>query len=97
MVPRAFHPIVLAVALVALPAFAAWGRVRDGRPALTTGPVVSPVSFTTAPDGALMMPIEVVDAGKMPVKRMVEIQPVPEPSALLLLAPSLLLVLRRRR
>lgn len=44
-----------------------------------------------------MMPVEVVDAGKMPVQRMVEIQPVPEPSALLLLAPSLLLVLRRRR
>ncbi|MGC4016714.1 MAG: hypothetical protein QM755_19700 [Luteolibacter sp.] len=94
MVPRAFHPIVLAVALVALPAFAAWGRVREGRP--TADPVL-PVTVTQTADGALMMPIEVVDAGRMPVRQMVEIQTVPEPSALLLLAPSLLLALRRRR
>ncbi|BCU76987.1 hypothetical protein [Luteolibacter sp. LG18] len=101
MVARAFHPIVLAGALVALPAFAALGRSRETRSTAATVPVaeirVSSPAPVPGPDGAVMVPIEVVDAGALPVRKLVEIQAVPEPSVLLLLAPSLLLVLRRRR
>ena len=97
MVSRAFHPIVLAGALATLPVVAAWGRSREVR-SISAEPSGRPApALVPAADGTLMMPVDVVDAGRLPVRRLVEIQTVPEPSALVLLAPSLLLVWRRRR
>jgi len=105
MVFRALHPIVLAGALLALPVVAAWvplhgakGRVLPGSGEVRGGTVeVSSPPPPVAADGAMLMPVEVVEAGSVPVRRYVEIQTVPEPSSLMLILPSALLLWFRRR
>lgn len=97
MTVRALSSIVLAGALLALPAFAAWGPARAGRnPGIVPVGLSSGVHEPTHP-GTRLVAVEIIEAGSVPVSRMVEIQTVPEPSTLLLLLPAGLLALRRRR
>lgn len=98
MTVRALHPIVLAGALLALPAVVAWAPAKGARPASAAIPVVAPAAVER-PASIVLMPIEIAELGSAPVQKQVEIQleTVPEPSSLLLLTTSSLLLFRRRR
>jgi hypothetical protein len=96
MAVRALHPIVLAGALLALPAVVAWAPAGAGSKSLT---VVVPRVQPAHPPASIVIPVEISEHGAAPIRKQIEVQldPVPEPSSLLLLTASSLLLLRRRR
>lgn len=80
--------------LLALPAVAAW---IPGRP---VAPERLPQSSPVPAETLLVVPVVITTSGAAPESREILVRPdlpVPEPSALVLLAPSALLLLHRRR
>lgn len=96
MAVRAFHPIVLAGALLALPAVVAWAPVKSSLP---TKPLPELSAATAVGPSTIVLPIEIAEQGYAPVQKQIEIrlETVPEPSSLVLLTAGSLLLLRRRR
>jgi len=96
MTVRALHPIVLAGALLALPAVVAWAPAKAA--ANSRGVKASQVQVPQTAS-SVVLPVEIAEQGHSTVQKQIEVQleTVPEPSSLLLLTASSLLLLRRRR
>lgn len=95
---RLSHPILLAGSLFAIPTLAAWSPGRDSKPTSQASRAFQlPESVNSG--GTIRVPVEIAEQGKTPVQKTIEISvhAVPEPSSLLLLGPSALLLWRRRR